>query len=514
METTVFQAVSTYQLLELMVYRKMYCNDTKAVLFMPEWLRQKIVNEEAFSEFFDKIVIFQHWFDFKNPQVGEKIEEYFDELLRKENIFIDEVQDIHIAGAQYGLGSYLCIKKIPFALWEDASKIILQPEILLGIEQGINESRAEFNNKLGLYSGDAENIEKIYASVSPDECKIAKKIQPFLVTQEMERMGGEQRKQVISVFTDVGNIDIPEKSVLLFSEHFANCKRLTFEEQVLIYQLFFDYFLADESVVIKPHPDDLMYYDQLFEKCIVIRGKFPAELLPYILSNKPKMLATISSKSINSLKNQFEETFALDNNYEKYFQFTDKYYSALVLGMKFSDYDAIRQIGTYKLLMDQLHKRNEISESGIHGNIWIVDDLNIEVEKDDIFSMVYGAGEKDVFIFINSMKNYIFSSKHDSYIWENLLPVVINKKKCNQIKDDYYANENEDIIYIYTKNREIYEEILKLEVKKELKNTGIVLEKEILDHKDIEIKILEGKLAATERRLAYYIDLVEKMEGK
>ena len=45
--------------------------------------------------------------------------------------------------------------------------------------------------------------------------------------------------------------------------------------------MFVDYFLPGKNLVIKPHPDDLMYYSQIFPDAQIIREKFPSEFIPF-----------------------------------------------------------------------------------------------------------------------------------------------------------------------------------------------------------------------------------------
>ena len=87
--------------------------------------------------------------------------------------------------------------------------------------------------------------------------------------------------------------------VLLLTQQFANLGQLTFSEQILIYQTLFDYFLENRKVLIKPHPDDILYYHRLFPEAEILREVFPAELLPMAFDRLPESICTISSTGIN-----------------------------------------------------------------------------------------------------------------------------------------------------------------------------------------------------------------------
>lgn len=511
------QAVSTYQLLEMIVYRNKYIYEDEVILLIPVWLRTKIRNFFTLESMFAKILVFEHFPDYENSDINLEIINYYDNLFFENGIMIEECKEIHVAGAQYGMGSYLCLKQIGFILWEEASGVISQPHILRDIEKNLCVARMEFQDRLGLFDGTSPYIYKIFANLSMQQGKIPDNTVDFDVVLEMGTLNLNICQSIISVFTSIQTIDIPNNAILLLTEHFANCRRLTFEEQVLIYQLYFDYFLKDETVVIKPHPDDLMYYDQLFPKVLVVKEKFPSEFIPYIFSNQPKMLATISSAAVKALHTQFPDSLTLDNAFEKRFRIIHKYYFALQIALKLQKFEEVRLLGLYELLMQNLYATNDTKEilgKSLFLKVYIVDDFGNEGQWSSFTEQILASTEQDCFIFLNSTKQYLFFDFNKEAVWENMLPVIMSKSRLSNENSDYYSDLKNEYIYIYTKNVFLRERINQMKIEKKLNNTGVSVEKKVLDGNSLQIEILKGKLEATEKRLLYYIQLVKELEEK
>ena len=436
----IFQAVSVYQLLELIVYKERYLREKECVLLIPSWLKDKISSWNILTEEFNKVLILYLGFDYESPDIEKKIIDIYDHFFEDNKISVYDCSEIHIAGAHYGIGAYLCLKNISFYFWEDASGVIDNPEFLRGIEIQISAAREQFNDKLGLFDGNNSNIEKIYANLSDISDVTNSNLRIFNVIDEMSGLNTEALNRIMQIFTEERIIDVQKDSVLLLTEHFANCQRLTFEEQILIYQLYKDYFFENQKLVIKPHPDDLMYYDQIFKDAQIIKGKYPSEFLPYIFTNKPDILATISSAAIKTLKYSFEKVFDLDTLFEKRFKSIHRYYIALAVCLHFCKYEEIERKGIYNCLIDRLYEQNCFSETQKKQNIRVklVDDFEDLELKNNIFGQRDSVNEKTVIIFLNSLDEYHFyDNVGDSNIWEDIYPLTIKKEMLSYVQEDF-----------------------------------------------------------------------------
>ncbi len=120
------QAVSSYQLLELLTYKIVRYDKKEAMFFMPTWLFNKIKNINFLEKRDIKIVSFDNYnnYNYQDSEIIDNdIVNYYDNIFNQLEVDLDTCEEINIAGAHYGIGSYLCLKKIEFNLWEDAAGV-------------------------------------------------------------------------------------------------------------------------------------------------------------------------------------------------------------------------------------------------------------------------------------------------------------------------------------------------------------------------------------------------------
>jgi len=516
-----YHAISLYQLLNLILHKKSVKKDEKAVLMIPFWIEEKLKDYKKLLDFFDDIILFDAYIDFKNEdQYAAEATAYFNNVFASKGYNISNFNEIIVGGAHYNFGAYLIKSNISFTFWEDASGLLNKPHILESIDTKFSEGKSKFNKKYGLYNGEHSLIIKRIGNLCTQdkEANNSNNNEHFDVIKSLFFLSQKERKQVISTFSNVSSICVPENAVLVLTQHFTNLRILTFEEQILIYQIFVDYFLYDEHLIIKPHPDDLMYYSYLFPKAVVIREKFPSEFLPIIFDNKPKMIATISSTAINNLYGYFDYCFSLDTLYEKTFRFTHRYYFTLKILEKLN-VSTIKTIGTDTLLLKKLgetknFKFNSLQISELEqrskADVIIIDDINT-IKGNPIEIMTEG-NKEDIIIFINSNKEFCFYDINYKSLWDNIIPICIKKRA---IRDkDVYENTSEEVIYFYCKDEKTRRRVECMEEIRKLDNTGLEVSLEPLTPNEQRIKILEGILEATEKRLLYYINEYEKLKNK
>lgn len=504
----VMQAVSTYQLLSLISYKQLKLQKEKAVLVIPYWLNNKF-NDKSF--FFDnniKVYVFDCSPDYKNIDECEKyICRYFDSFFKNIGVDLNTCTQIHIGGAQYGMGAYLCKKSICFDLWEDASGIAHNPKILYDIEKNISVERNEYNYNLGLYDGSNEYINKVFVDVKYENDN--SKFVEFDVIKALNSINHFDRNGIISLFSKVCEIIIPENSTLLLTEHFANCKRTSFDEQILLYQLILDYMLYNDNVIIKPHPDDLMFYKKIFPTCKVINDKFPSELIPFIFSNKPKRLATVSSSAIRPLRDIFENSIYLGVGFEKHYKFIHKYWfvkrMATFLGYNLSFF------GEWKEMKNSLQSYGCNNSQKKEGNIILIDDFVCDEEQKEYILSIVNNSYSNIYVFLNSLDKCFFAEVHS--IWDGMVIKSIEKRVID--KKNTFSDLDEELVFIYTNSSEDKERIKQMSYNKKLKNTNVeIVSKPILSDLEMENMILRGKLEATEKRLLYYINKNKEKEDK
>lgn len=509
-----FHAVSTYQLLLLIEYKLKYHIKDKAILLAANTLAQKVPHYDNLKKHFESILLYElEKPEYGNKPIGEAIREYFEAVLKMQGYNIVDFDEVYVAGAHQCFGLYLALNGIPFTYFEDTAGMLSTPEILFEMEEKYPIKR-DYNMKYGLYDGTCLCIKKIVCNQNA-QCKELDNVEHFDVVEELLRLSEEDREWIIKIFTDVQMLNIKKNSVLFLTQHFADLQILSFEQQILIYQTVFDYFFDGKDIVIKPHPNDLMYYGKLFPQYKIIREVFPSEFLPIMFANKPDMIATVSSPTINNLYRYFPKSFSIGTRYEKDFIYTHRYYVAIQIMKKIGfNIDQKYEIGTNNELIKAL--LNIELEKGCFTDIdssivkcYIVDDIEKQVEytRESIINLVEQMEEESMVIFINSRIDYCFYDLYHKTLWDNIVPVCIDKRKTRD--EDFYSDIKQEMIYVFSKNKEVRSMVENFEMNKNLVNSGLNIEVRLLSPEERRIKVLEGLLEATEKRLLYYIQIVE-----
>lgn len=119
----------------------------------------------------------------------------------------------------------------------------------------------------------------------------------------LEHLPPHKREKVIRFF-------LPQKipggaDAVLLTQQFSNQGLLSQEQQLRLYRQLRQEALRNVSLIIKKHPDDHQSYKEIFPDAVEIPWVFPAELLPYVLENKPSHLYTWDSTACSNLEHHF-----------------------------------------------------------------------------------------------------------------------------------------------------------------------------------------------------------------
>lgn len=507
-----YGAISNYQLLNAILLR-VKDSTSKGTLVLSQWNKEKLNEFENLKRYFDEVKIidanyrFQHTFEEATSYLQDSIGRF------------SQYEKIYVWGAQFSLGVCLAEGKIPFIYGEEGAGLMSRPEILERNErQDVlkYDFYCDYIKQLGLYDGSNPNILYKICNVAtqvpdfvPDERTI-----DFRVVDALEELSEEELAYVIGIFTPIQKFKIPEHATVLLTEHFANLRLQSFEEQGYMYQMLADYFLSDTGLVVKPHPDDIMYYLALFPNATVIRQKFPAEFMPFIFDNRPETIATVSSTSVWSLRESFPQALELGSSYMADYRFTNRYFAALTIAQNITQ--NLAHLGINVTLAKYLCQR-------LSGNIpdllgydeenkgpytLLIDNVTDQGEagREMVIRLLQTLPDDSCVIFINSQDDYCWYSYEHNALWDNMVPVVLNKTVLEPQAEDFYASTEDETIFIYSKNKELLNMATHTKIEKELPHTGIRIDSQTLTPEQERIRMLEGILAATEKRLLYYIE--------
>lgn len=144
----------------------------------------------------------------------------------------------------------------------------------------------------------------------------------------------------------------------------------------------------------------------------------------------------------------------------------------------------------------------------------IIDDFDNQEknESNKLIEYYQQLTNKQEIIYINSKNEYLEYSFFYELV-ENIYPIVIEKKVLRQ--EHIYQNIDDEIFFIINKQKIIVKDFY---MAKELVNTGISMQTKKMTKEEIRIKVLEGILEATEKRVVYLLEenkkLKEKIEGE
>lgn len=513
-----YHAVSTYQLLHSIVHRKVKYEKEKAIIILSDNLKDKFPNYIDLKDgFFDEVLMFSTGHLFRDKKnIIENTDNYFRNFLNSNEINLKNLSDIIVGCAHNFFGIFLIANNINFTFMEDASGLISRPEVIEDIEKNICFERYLISKQFGLFDGKNELIlKKICNMNNQKEGYFESNVEHFDLVVEMSKLSRDFIEQIIEFFGVLEKISIEDNSMIILTQHFTNLNIMSLEEQKQIYKLVVDYFSNDYNLVFKPHPDDLLYYDQLFDNSKIIKTKFPAELIPFVFTNHPKVVMTITSTAINNLSNYFEKTIKFSSSFEKDFFVSHKYYTVIKI-ISYLKINKIYELGTDKTLLKNMAEFSDASipsnisfesvynfETISKGSVLIIDDY-MEASRSSIFELLNSVDEQSIIIFINSKKDYKFYDYPNKSVLKYIVPVEIS----------FRNDDVSEIIYIYSKRSELRDMINSIQFEKTLKHSEITFEVQRLTEEQMKIKVLEGILEATEKRLEHYIKLEKELRDE
>ena len=300
-----YHAVSSYQLLEVMLHRMFFHARDKAVLILPDFIVKKYpqYRKLAARRFFDEVYLFP------SLQIPHREEEKIlaDVARCYEQIIPYDIASfvaIYVAGAHFYFSLYLLYNRMPFTFLEDAAGMLSRPETLHGALLKTFPIHAAIAQKYGLYDGSHPLVRRIVCLKRAQTRDVsAEKYADFSVEEALQSLPASGRKRVVGFF--LRRKLRAKADAILLTQHFANLGMMSEARQRRLYERLRDGALRGLRLIIKPHPDDTLDYREIFPDAYVIREIFPAELLPYVFRKKPEVVWTFDSTGCENLRGHF-----------------------------------------------------------------------------------------------------------------------------------------------------------------------------------------------------------------
>lgn len=319
-----YHAISSYQLLCIMVHKLLFYPHSIAVLVLPDFIVEKYPQymELVESKIFSEVYLFPYLHIQHNEElVQERVQYYYSLLIPYR---LTEFEEIFIAGAHFYFVLYLIKQNRFFHFFEDAPGIINNASILYNNLMKKFPVHANIALKNKMFDGNHPLVIDIYCMRHGNENK---KYIEFNVNKWFKMIGKKDQRRILSFFR-LSRIKAFPRSVVFLTQQFSNLGIMNPEQQKKLIETLVAKLQAYGSVIVKRHPDDNIIYD-FSDKVLVFPVTFPVELLPFIIKPVPKSIVTISSTSVNGLKGVFKNVYSFAELYSDVYSYDNEYASMM-----------------------------------------------------------------------------------------------------------------------------------------------------------------------------------------
>lgn len=303
--TVLYHAVSSYQLLEVMLHRLVMHPRDNAVLLLPDFIKEKYPQYKKLTRrFFNRVYLFPYL----HIPHGSEEQVMADTSRHVQALFpegLSAFSSIYVAGAHFYFSLYLIQQRIPFVFFEDAAGMFSRPDELFTPLSAKYPLHAAIAQKYGLFNGSHPLIQRVICLKRIQTRDVSgSRYVDFSVEDALLALPEKQRNAIIHFFLH-HRIRTNAEAILL-TQQFSNLGLLCRDEQIRLYENLRDGVLHGIRLIIKKHPDDTLSYATIFPGAAVIKEIFPAELLPYVFRRKPATVFTWDSTGCDNLGKHFQ----------------------------------------------------------------------------------------------------------------------------------------------------------------------------------------------------------------
>lgn len=431
-----------------------------------------------------------------------------------------QMDEVYLCPDHFPFGWYIITSKIKYHCFEEGCGVLSDNAFMLSNLKR-NQAQYELMDVLGYFGANESAVEILADTQRQLEGYENDKMVDFSVERILKSLDENQLSAVLGFFGVDGKIGKSSDDIsLILTQHMANLGIMPLEKQHLLYCLLADYFLENTYIAIKPHPDDIAgRYEEIFHgEAAVLPFAMPSELLPYCISGNIKTAIAANSTAVKSLDNICSRTICFDNRILTDFEDIHRLYCTLEI------IKAIRQTAAQKesfttnadeLMLNELSKTENLDVSFEYspdlpkqsGLSVISDNITEVCSYEEIYEYLNELTPEQAVIFLNEKSKYVFFDSIHTQVFKYLRPVFIG------LKSD--QGEQEQRVYVYSKNADILKGVENIKVNKELKYTGVSVDIHSISAEEREkIKLLEGVLEATEERLKEYIKNKKELDEK
>lgn len=299
LDKVLYHAVSSYQLLEVLLHRWLFHGEQGAALVLPDFIVEKYPQWQRLEGrgFFDQVALFPY---LRIPhgeegQVTAQVLSAYDALGLPP---LEAFSKVYVAGAQFYFSLCLVAKGLAFSFFEDAAGALSHPQREAGILAERFPRHAALAQKHGLFSGENPLIREVFCcgEVQSAPVSLPCPVWDFSVERALGALPARQRKRLLRFF-----LPRPLKTqadTILLTQQFSNLGLLGEEEQLALYRALGEGPWPGSACSSRRPPTTPLDYRQAFPGAEVVAEKFPAELLPWAFRGKrPRRVCAFGSSA-------------------------------------------------------------------------------------------------------------------------------------------------------------------------------------------------------------------------
>ncbi|MGN1458231.1 MAG: hypothetical protein ACI4XP_09820 [Acutalibacteraceae bacterium] len=513
-----YYALTTYHIQCCVLHKLKYKPNEKAVLLLSDIHKNSVAFQKKYKDsgIFDDVVLFEEskinnavrQRERKHTPIKQNLHKALKDVKQALPVDINSYDEIYLCPDHFPFGWYIISKHIKYHCFEEGCGVLSNNEFMLS-NMKRNKTQYELMNVLGYFGNNKSCVEILADKESQADGYENPKMSDFSVKRIIQNLSESELKTVFRFFGVNERIDGRNQELsLILTQHMANLGIMSLENQHKLYTLFADYFLEGTHIAVKPHPDDIAgRYKELFgDNATVLPFAMPSELLQYCIDGRVKTAIAANSTAVNSLGGFCDRTICFDNRILKTFRYLNRYYAAYRLIEHIGKNATIATNGDDRILSELALNDNKSLDlqytevlSANDGIVLVSDNLSEEQGVEDIYELLSGIQKSTYVIFLNEKTRHIYFDGIHKEIFSRIRPIFITET-------DNDGKITEEVIYLYSEDKATLEKAENINVTKELKYTGVTVDIHSISRSESEkIKMLEGVLEATEKRLNDYI---------
>ena len=304
-DRVLYHAVSSYQLLEVLLHRMVRRPGSGAVLILPDFITRKYPHYHRLARggFFDKVYLLPY---LRIPHTDEStvtaaVAQWYDQTVP---YALEDFSAVYLAGAHFYFSLLPIRRSVPFVFFEDAAGMLSRPQALYRPLARDFPLHAAIALRYGLFDGSNPLVlRRICLRRAQAEGFCPDGAEDFCVEDVLEALPPQARRKIVRLFLR-RRIHTRAQAILL-TQRFAGLGVMDPPQQRALYTRAAEQ-LHGIRLIVKPHPDDTLDYRPIFPHAQILRQKFPSELLPYVFTRSPTQIYTFDSTGCENLRSHFQ----------------------------------------------------------------------------------------------------------------------------------------------------------------------------------------------------------------